>query len=449
MFKRFLLFILISLMLAIGSHAYAATNFFGAITLTGGTSGALDDIDGDDLANADICYVVTSTDFYVYYLNATSGAGESSPDIISPDDNAGNKRWELIFLGDAEMADMAQLAVTDGNFIVGNGTTWVAESGNTARTSLGLGTGNSPTFVTNNLTGITDYNIPYMQPAGAGFGDSPLWTDGTDVELGADDSTKHFDVHSAGTIKMRDASDDTLVTIGPVADGTTILGITGSLNPSGDVYIADDKKIYLGSDQDFSMEYDEDGNDNASFDGADINFNPTAGLSQFGTASGVGQVNITPATAIDALFIKTQEAAGATDGIKITDSGDAEIFAVDSDGNVEATSFTADHMVVSTKTDSYVVTSADFGKSLRMNSADDKSFTLPSVGTSEDGARLTFIKQGAGKMTMIAVDTDYIDDSSATGTIYTITNYATVTLEYVHGMTRWVIISASGTFTLT
>ena len=136
MFKRFLLFILISLMLAIGSHAYAATNFFGAITLTGGTSGALDDIDGDDLANADICYVVTSTDFYVYYLNATSGAGESSPDIISPDDNPGNKRWELIFLGDAEMADMAQLAVTDGNFIVGNGTTWVAESGDIARISL-------------------------------------------------------------------------------------------------------------------------------------------------------------------------------------------------------------------------------------------------------------------------------------------------------------------------
>jgi len=84
-----------------------------------------------------------------------------------------------------------------------------------------------------------------------------------------------------------------------------------------------------------------------------------------------------------------------------------------------------------------------------MNSADDKSFTLPSVGTTEDGARVTFIKQGAGKMTMIAVDTDYIDDSSATGTIYTITNYATITLEYVHGMTRWVIISAAGTFTTT
>jgi hypothetical protein len=41
---------------------------------------------------------------------------------------------------DAELAAIAGLAVTDGNIIVGNGTTWVAESGSTARTSLGLGT---------------------------------------------------------------------------------------------------------------------------------------------------------------------------------------------------------------------------------------------------------------------------------------------------------------------
>ena len=41
----------------------------------------------------------------------------------------------------------------------------------------------------------------------------------------------------------------------------------------GHTYIADDKKIYLGSNQDFSMEYDEDGNDTASFSGADIDYN--------------------------------------------------------------------------------------------------------------------------------------------------------------------------------
>lgn len=39
---------------------------------------------------------------------------------------------------DAALDDISGLAVTDGNFIVGNGTNWVAESGATARTSLGL-----------------------------------------------------------------------------------------------------------------------------------------------------------------------------------------------------------------------------------------------------------------------------------------------------------------------
>ncbi len=47
---------------------------------------------------------------------------------------------------DAQLDDLAALALTDGNIIVGDGTNWVAESGATARTSLGLGTGNSPQF---------------------------------------------------------------------------------------------------------------------------------------------------------------------------------------------------------------------------------------------------------------------------------------------------------------
>lgn len=38
------------------------------------------------------------------------------------------------------------LTPTDSNFIVGNNSTWVTESGATARTSIGLGTGDSPAF---------------------------------------------------------------------------------------------------------------------------------------------------------------------------------------------------------------------------------------------------------------------------------------------------------------
>jgi hypothetical protein len=41
---------------------------------------------------------------------------------------------------DAQLQDVAGLAVTDGGFIVGDGSNFVLETGSTARTSLGLGT---------------------------------------------------------------------------------------------------------------------------------------------------------------------------------------------------------------------------------------------------------------------------------------------------------------------
>jgi len=65
---------------------------------------------------------------------------------------------------DADLAAIAALTPTDNNFIVGNGTAFVAESGATARTSLGLGTiatqDSSNVSVTGgSITGITDLAI--------------------------------------------------------------------------------------------------------------------------------------------------------------------------------------------------------------------------------------------------------------------------------------------------
>lgn len=71
-------------------------------SLTGGGTGALDAIDGDDLNDGDMAIRVTSTRFDPYRLNATSGVTESSPDIIAPDLNAGLKRWERIHLVHSE-----------------------------------------------------------------------------------------------------------------------------------------------------------------------------------------------------------------------------------------------------------------------------------------------------------------------------------------------------------
>ena len=63
--------------------------------LTGGATNALDGINGTSLKNIDPAFVTVSGVLYVYQLDASSGAAESSPDVIAPDNNAGDKRWWL------------------------------------------------------------------------------------------------------------------------------------------------------------------------------------------------------------------------------------------------------------------------------------------------------------------------------------------------------------------
>ena len=75
---------------------------------------------------------------------------------------------------DAQLQDVAGLGVTDGNFIVGNGSNFVAESGSTARTSLGLGSSSTQD------TGISNNNVPKFTSGVAD--DDFLRVDGTAIE---------------------------------------------------------------------------------------------------------------------------------------------------------------------------------------------------------------------------------------------------------------------------
>lgn len=105
------------------------------------------------------------------------------------------------------------------------------------------------------------------------------------------------------------------------------------------------------------------------------------------------------------------------------------------------------------KTDDYIITTSDFGISFRMNSASDKTFTLPSVSSVNDGARVICIKLGSGKLTIQAADSDIIHDSGAGDTIYNDEGagppYPSIILEYVDAVTTWVIMSYVGNWVTT
>ena len=84
----------------------------------------------------------------VYITNLSGGGGGGdllASNNLSDLDNFATARDNLgVEIGvdvqeyDAGLADISGLAVTDGNIIVGDGANWVAESGSTARTSLGV-----------------------------------------------------------------------------------------------------------------------------------------------------------------------------------------------------------------------------------------------------------------------------------------------------------------------
>lgn len=119
--------------------------------------------------------------------------------------------------------------------------------------------------------------------------------------------------------------------------------------------------------------------------------------------------------------------------------------------NVQAAIQELDHIAYEKTTD-YTITTSNLGDSFRMNAAVAKIFTLPSMGATEDGERITLSKIGAGKVTIQCVDTDTIADSSATGTLYCDVAGETssnVTLEYVHTNTNWMAISGFGTWVST
>lgn len=125
------------------------------------------DLDGNPLQTGALYFSTSAQGIKVYngsiWLNAYDTSVLLPNNNLSDLDNAATARTNLgVEIGtdvqayDAQLTDIAGLTPTDSNFIVGDGANFVLESGNTARTSLGLGTGDSPTFTNISVSGTVD-----------------------------------------------------------------------------------------------------------------------------------------------------------------------------------------------------------------------------------------------------------------------------------------------------
>ncbi len=95
-----------------------------------------------------------------------------------------------------------------------------------------------------------------------------------------------------------------------------------------------------------------------------------------------------------------------------------------------------------------VLTTADFGRTVIVNSASARQVSLPSVDTPEIGGWFRIVKLGAGNVTVQAADSDTINGGAAGGSI--ICNVAGETFAYITlrlvSATAWVIESGIGSW---
>ena len=118
------------------------------------------------------------------------------------------------------LAAIGALTPTDGNFIVGNGTTWVAESGNTVLTSIGV---TATTTELNVLDGVTASTAELNILDGVTASTAELnFTDGV---------TSNIQTQLNGTVKTTDDQN-----VAGVKTFTTAVAVTGTSKAAGRFY---------------------------------------------------------------------------------------------------------------------------------------------------------------------------------------------------------------------
>ena len=137
----------------------AELNILDGVTSTASELNILDGVTATT-AELNILDGVTAT---AVELNVLDGITATVTELNYVDGVTSNIQTQLDALqaSDADLTAIAGLSNADGNFIVGNGTTWVAESGSTARASLGLTIGTDVLAYDSNLQSfVTTFTVP-------------------------------------------------------------------------------------------------------------------------------------------------------------------------------------------------------------------------------------------------------------------------------------------------
>ena len=179
----------------------------GAGMTGGGTSGdvTLNVIGGTGItANADEITI----DATVATLSGSQTLTNKSIDASQLTGTVANARL------DQQLQDVAGLAVSDGNIIVGDGSNFVAESGATARTSLGLGSiatqaANNVTISGGAVTGITDITV-----ADGGTGASSASAARTNLGVAIGSDVQAYDAGLASIAGLTTAANKIIYTTG-------------------------------------------------------------------------------------------------------------------------------------------------------------------------------------------------------------------------------------------
>lgn len=242
---------------------------------------------------------------------------------------------------DADLAAIAGLAKADGNFIVGNGSTWVVESGSTARTSLGLGalatlSSVNAATITDNSVGAAELNVSGNGTVGQALvsdGDGTMswstisFTD-TDVSV-ANLQTRLGQISTATNIGTGASADFTFSSDVIITGDLTVNGTTTTLNTTNTVI--DDNLIVLndgigaganGNDSGLLIERGSTGNN--VFIGWDESSDRVTVATTTNTGTSTGNLTLTQANFEAAsIFASALTATGTVSFGTLTDSGES------------------------------------------------------------------------------------------------------------------------------